>query len=88
MCDDRHGRITPGTAPGKTDLAKWAVRTVAVQSPVIPLVGKATPLDLELRLPRKATTFLVCLRIDGCMKGKVNETPSTKGMRMEQAGVV
>jgi hypothetical protein len=70
------------------DLEKKTARTVAVQLPVIPLVGKATPLDLELRIPQKAKSFLVCLRMDGCMKGKVNNTPATKGMRMVKAGVV
>jgi hypothetical protein len=70
------------------DLENRTASTVAVQTPIMGLGGQAPPLSMELAIPPGAETFLVCLKIEGCMKGKVNRTAATKGMRMMVAGVV
>jgi hypothetical protein len=70
------------------DLENKTASTVAVQTPVMGLGGEAPPLSMELAIPPEAKTFLVCLKIEGCMKGKVNRTAATKGMRMVRAGVI
>jgi hypothetical protein len=70
------------------DLAKKTTRTVVVKSEMLGLTGNVAPLDMQLDIPRTAKTFIVCIKIEGCVKGKANNTPATQGMRVVRAGVV
>ena len=70
------------------DLKKKTAKTVTENSEVIKRNGKIEPLNIKLPIPRGAKSFLVCVRIDGCRKGKVDGPMTTKGMRMVGAGEV
>ena len=63
-------------------------KIVAVHSKVIALTGEVPPLQVKLDIPPRAKTYILCVKLDGCMKGKVNDTPSTKGLRVVGAGLV
>lgn len=68
------------------DLKKKAAKTVTEYSAVIKAGEEISPLPIQLHIPRGAKSFLVCVRIDGCRKGKVDGPIGTKGMRMVGAG--
>lgn len=70
------------------DLGEGTAKTVAVESQIMGLKGRADAIDVNLKIPRRATTFLVCIKVEGCAKGEVNNTPATMGMRMVKAGMV
>jgi len=70
------------------DLKKNTARTVAMESEIMGLKGKAAPLKVQLAIPKKATTFLICIKMEGCSEGEVNDTPATMGMRMVRAGMI
>jgi hypothetical protein len=57
-------------------------------SKVIGLKGKAERLKMQVPVPPKATTFLICVRIDGCRNGKAYDTLPSKGMKIAEAGNV
>lgn len=64
------------------DLKKQTAKTEIVYSKVIALIQKVAPLTLQVPIPPRAKTFLVCVRIDGCKKGVVYDTLASKGMRV------
>jgi|SRR5688500_7380349 len=68
------------------DLKKKSAKVVSEYSNVISLSGKVEPFNIELPIPQGAKTFLVCVSIHGCSKGKPDGPMTTKGMRMIQAG--
>ena len=70
------------------DLKKKTAKAVTENSEVINRNDKIEPLNIQLPIPRGAKSFLVCIRIDGCRKGKVDGPMTTKGMRMVGAGEV
>jgi len=70
------------------DLKKRTANTVVKESTVLPLEGKQAPFDVAVSVPGKADCFILCLRIDGCSKGKVNHTIATRGMAVIAAGTV
>lgn len=64
-----------------------SARTEAVRSEVIGLNGKP-PVELEVPVPEGAETFLICVRVDGCVNGKIDGALSTTGMKITAAGRV
>ena len=70
------------------NLETESAATVAARSPIIGLKDPVAPIEIRLAIPPEAKTFLVCVRIDGCMGGEVNRTPATMAMRMVKAGKV
>ena len=70
------------------DLEKNTAKTVAVESEVVGMTGRVAPPNVQLKIPKKATTFLIYLKIEGCREGRVNNTPATMAMRMVKAGVI
>lgn len=67
---------------------KENAKTEAVYSNIIPLTENVAPLQMEFSIPKSAKTFLVCVRLDGCERGKLAETFPAKGMKMVEAGKV
>jgi hypothetical protein len=61
------------------DLKKKLAKTVAVESDVIKITGAISWLHVQLAVPAKATSYVVCIKIEGCAGGKV------AGMRMAMA---
>lgn len=70
------------------DLKKKAAKTVAEYSAVTKRGETISPLPIQLPIPRGAKSFLVCVRIDGCRKGKVDSPLTATGMRMVGAGAI
>jgi len=61
-------------------------RTDAVYTPIIPLESKFNPLTFTLPIPAGSKYFVVCLRMDGCLKVAIDTAPVTKGMRVVGCG--
>lgn len=70
------------------NLKKRSAKTDAVESNVTPLSEKIGPLAIEFSIPKGATHFLVCVRIDGWEQGKLCSALSAKGMRVVAVGKV
>ena len=70
------------------DVGKLKSCTDLVYSGIIPLKSKVLPVTLTLPIPARSKSFVLCLKIDGCMKDIVNDTPATKGMRVLGSGRV
>lgn len=70
------------------DLKKKSARTAEAQSEIRPLKGKVDAFDAQLTIPPKAKSFLVCVKMEGYMKGKVPASGVTKGMRVFEAGEI
>jgi hypothetical protein len=70
------------------DLKKKTAKSVVVNSPIRPLTGKVAPLRVQLVVPPKAKSYVVCLKIEGCMKEVVNNTAATQGLRVIGAGAI
>lgn len=70
------------------DLKKKITNTVVEESGILKLEGKQAPFDVAVSVPREAKAFVLCLKIEGCSKGKVYHTIATKGMRVVAAGTV
>jgi hypothetical protein len=70
------------------DLMKKVATTAAVESEIMRLTGAVTPLSVELDVPVNAESFIVCVKIDGCSKGVVSNTRTTKGLRVVGAGAL
>ena len=70
------------------DMKKQGAKTEIVYSNIIGLKEKIKPLRMEFSIPARTKFFLVCVRIDGCEKGKTYDTLESKGMRMVVAGRV
>ena len=70
------------------DLKKKTAKTVVEESAILSLEGKHAPFDVAVSVPGSAKCFILCLRIDGCSKGKVYYTIATKGMGVIAAGTV
>ena len=70
------------------DQKKKSAHTGMVSSVIIRLQGNTEPLKMQIPLPPKAKTFLVCVRIDGCAKGKPYGALAAKGMKMVEAGKI
>lgn len=65
---------------------KQTAKTDVVESSVMELTEKIRPLLIEFSIPKGATHFLVCVRVDGLERGMVCAALSAKGMRMVEAG--
>ena len=70
------------------DLKKQTARTVVEESAIRSLEGNHPPFDVSVSVPRKAESFILCLRLDGCCTGKVYHTIATKGMAVIAAGAL
>jgi hypothetical protein len=70
------------------DLKKKTSKSVAAHSKIMALTGNVSPLNVQLDVPPKAKSFVVCIKIEGCLDGTVNSTPATKGLRVVGAGVI
>lgn len=70
------------------DLKNKTATTLAAPSPVLPLEGVVNPLTAQFAIPPNATAFLVCVKIEGCTKGEVDDLRTTMGMKMVSAGSV
>lgn len=70
------------------DLEKQTAQSGAVYSNMIGLKEKIESLRMELPIPSGATSFLVFVRVDGCVNGEPHHTLAAKGMRMVEAGRV
>lgn len=70
------------------DLKKKTAKTVVEESAVLPLQGKQSPFDVSVSVPGRARCFMLCLRIDGYIGGKLHDTIATKGMRVISAGAI
>lgn len=70
------------------DLKKETAKSEVVNSPISRLTGEVTPLHMQLVVPPKAKSFIVCLKIEGCMKEVVNDTAATTGLRVIRAGAI
>ena len=68
------------------DLKKHTAKTEAVQSNIIALTEKVGPLGIEFSIPRGATHFVICVRVDGCERGKLCTALSAKGMKVVEVG--
>ncbi len=70
------------------DLKNKTAKTLSVVSNIMRLDGDITPLDLKLDVPTKAKNFIVCIKVEGCIKGVVSDTRSTNGLCVIGSGVV
>lgn len=70
------------------DAAKTSAETGAVYSDIALTEKKPAPLSMQLPVPEMATTFLVCVTIEGYMNGKLDSAFNAKGMKMVAAGLV
>lgn len=70
------------------DLKKKNARTVAVTSKVIALTGAIAPLETRLDVPSRAKVFVVCVKIEGCINGVVNDSRSTMGLCVVGSGMI
>lgn len=70
------------------DLEKKTAKTVAVQSNVIGLSKNISPLQLQLKVPAKAKSFIVCVRIEGYVRDEVSSTRTTNGLCVFGSGVI
>jgi hypothetical protein len=70
------------------DQKKKSAHTTAVYSKVMELKGKAGPLKMEVPIPPKAKTFLICVRVDGCENGEIYDTLASKAMKIVEGGVL
>jgi hypothetical protein len=61
------------------DLDKGTAKTVGVESEIMGLKGRAAPIEVQLDIPPGTTCFLVCIKIEGCLK----ETSMELGRRWE-----
>ena len=68
------------------DIKKHSAKTDSVQSNTIALSETVGPLAIEFSIPRGATHFLICVRVDGCERGKLCSALSAKGMRAVEVG--
>jgi hypothetical protein len=67
---------------------KKSAKTKVFTSPVIDLSAEAMGFQANLEIPRGAETFLLCVKLAGCEKGKVSNTHTTKGIRVIDAANV
>ncbi len=70
------------------DLKKKAAKTIAAESNVISLSGIIKPLDGQLEIPAKAKSFIVCIRIEGCIGNSVSLTRTTSGLCVFGSGEI
>jgi len=70
------------------DLKKQTARTMAIESNVISLSGIIKPLDVQLEIPAKAKSFIVCIRIEGCIGNSVSDTRTTSGLCVFGSGEI
>lgn len=68
------------------DLPKLKAPSEATYTDVIPLKSKERHIQLTVPIPRRSKDFVVCLRVEGCEKGEVNEQAKTTGMRIVMSG--
>lgn len=69
-------------------LEKHTAKTDAVESSIIGLTETVGPLGIEFSIPKGATRFLVCVRVDGIEQGRLCGALSATGMRMVEVGKV
>ena len=55
--------------------------------PILPLDTTATQHTLRLPVPMGSTHYLVCLKIEGCKSGQVNDNAPTQGMAVIGNGI-
>ena len=70
------------------DLQSQTSTTEAVESNVIDLHASVGPLNIRIPIPEGATSFLICVRLDGCERGRLASGLSTKGMKVVAMGRV
>lgn len=68
------------------DLENSKAKTEVVYSDIIELTGNVAPLHMHVPVPSNATAYLICVRIDGCKKGKPYHTLASRGMMVVEAG--
>jgi len=68
------------------DLSRKSADTTSVWSPILSLNSGYDPLILQVDVPANATSFVICLKAEGCAQGKVCNQATTKGMRIVMAG--
>lgn len=67
------------------DVKDKSARTAAAYSEIMP-VTEAAPPEIEIPFPPKAKAFLICVKVEGCEKGKLDVTLPSKAMRIVEGG--
>jgi hypothetical protein len=67
---------------------KKSAETRDVYSDAMKFIAKPAPVVLEVPVPRGAKDYIVCVKVEGCQKGKVYFSYESKGMRIVDAGKV
>jgi len=70
------------------DLKKKTSKTLAVESSVLKLTGVIDPLHVQLEIPPKAKSFIVCIRIEGCIGNVVSNSKTTNGLSVFGSGMI
>lgn len=70
------------------DLKRRTAKTEVAYSKMLVLSGKPAALTLHIPLPPRTTTFLVCVRVDGCIRGKNHVGFPAKGMKITASGAL
>lgn len=69
-----------------SDLQKKNARTTAVYTSIIPLNATVSPLTFGLYVPEGSTDYVVCLKIEGCVKDIVNNVATSRRSWLWGAG--
>jgi hypothetical protein len=70
------------------NLKKNNAETDASTSKIFPLSDKVVPFQTKLTIPEKARTFVVCVGIESCVRGKVNHFRATSGLTVISTGQI
>ena len=70
------------------DLKKKSAKTDASVSQIFQLADEVIPFQTKLTIPPKARTFVVCLGIQSCSRGKVNLFRTTSGLTVIGTGLI
>jgi hypothetical protein len=71
-----------------TDGLRHKAKPEAIYTGIISMEEAVSPLVLELPLPPRAKSCLLCIRLDGFIGHNVDRTPVNKGMRVVWSGEV
>ncbi|HEY3402156.1 MAG TPA: hypothetical protein VGK59_02150 [Ohtaekwangia sp.] len=68
------------------DLEKKHAETMVVYSPVMDMKSEYAPFSLVLPVPVDATSYLICVKVEGTERGEICKNAINKGMKIEKAG--
>ena len=70
------------------DLQQNKAQSAAEYSSVIALQSPVSPVEFRIPIPEGASDSIVCLKIEGCSDGQVEDIATTQGMKIVGAGKV